>query len=117
MLKRMARYHGTLYYKYKLPIYHFVFYLDRKEWTGKTDLEPKEIFTGFRLVSLNQIPLERFLEAEDPSKLIFGILSNFGKIAEEGIQMLIKDLQRKSVDAIEYRKYLEELKVLADIGS
>ena len=97
---------------------NLVFYLDRKEWTGNTDLEPKEIFTGFRLISLNQLPLERFLEAEDPNQLIFGILSNFGEITEDdGIQMLINDLHRKSVNAIEYRKHLEELKILAEIGS
>ena len=47
MLRRIVLYHGHLFFKYGLPIRHFVIYLGTKPMQMRAELRREEVFTGF----------------------------------------------------------------------
>ena len=118
MMARMNRYHGHLYFQYRMPIFHFVFYLGDRPHGMQTKLKDAEIFSGYHILSLKEQPFQDYLNSEDPRKIIFGILTDFGQHSqEEGIQLLLERLQKASSTKIEFRKHLKQLKILSKISN
>lgn len=116
MLRRIVLYHGHLYYKYGLPIKHFVIYLGAKPPRMRTRLEVDEQMEGFSMLALRSVKLEDTLASSVPEELVLGILNDFGDLDDlEVIRKIIQRLQAISGDEGRLGKYLKQLKILSRI--
>ena len=78
MVYRVGEYHGMSQRRNKLPIRHFVVYLGLEPPTMRTELKPKEVFTGFELLNVRTLDTNQLLSSQVPARSFNG---SFGKLS------------------------------------
>jgi len=110
MIYRMAEYHGLGLKKYHLPIRHVVVYLGEAQPKMRTKLKPSEIFKGFTLVNARSFSPNKWLEQEEPSKVIMAILGDYQKKnAKLILTAIFQKLRRICKTDAELKKYVQQL--------
>ena len=113
MLLRMAEYHGLIFKKFQLPIQHIVVYLGKAKANMPNFLKEDEIFTGFELISINELAAEQFLSSQVPELILLAFLSKYEKSETETIlKTVIEQLKIKSSSENELKKYVSQLMLL-----
>jgi len=114
MIYRMSEYHGIELRKYRLPIKHVVVYLGEATPKMRTKLEPSEVFESFTLVNARNFSPKKWLDEEEPSKVIMAILGDYQKKNAELILTAIFDkLVKVCKTDVELKKYVEQLLIIS----
>ena len=114
MIYRMSEYHGIELRKYRLPIKHVVVYLGEKTPKMRTKLEPSEVFESFTLVNARNFSPQKWLDEEEPSKVIMAILGDYQKKNAVLILNSIFDKLRKVCKTnVELKKYIDQLIIIS----
>ncbi len=114
MIYRMSEYHGLAFRKYKLPIKHIVIFLGKGKTDMKKELEGKEIFDGFDLISLHKLNTTQLLSSQIPEVILLALLSNYEKEQTESIlRLLVRQLKAVCRSEQELSKYLQQLTILS----
>ena len=118
MLYRMAEYHGLLLKKYQKPIKHVVVYLGKGHSKMKTTLEANKVFSGFTLLNIVDLDLNRLLRSQIPEVIVTAVLGKLGKEKNETLRLIIErlmELAQSKKDLYEYLKQLVFLGRLREI--
>jgi len=116
MVYRVAEYHGFLLAKYKLPIRHFVVYLGKSQTKAPTEL-PKDLqFSGYKLITLNQIPFEKLIQSKIPEEIILAIFAHYPKHDPERVaRIILYRLKEVCKDEASLRKFITQLTFLSQL--
>ena len=116
MLRRMLLYHGHIYFKYGLPIEHFVIYLGKSPARMQDQMEPEAVFEGYHLVSIRRQRLADLLSSQVPEEVVLGILSNYGNLeVDEVVRQIVHRLKEISADPESLHISLKQLGILSRI--
>jgi len=100
--------------KYRLPIKHVVVYLGEGIPKMRTSLRQEEIFTGFTLVNTHSFSPKRWLEQEEPAKIIMAILSDYQKPnAAIILEAIVNRLRKVCKTEAELKKFIEQLIIIS----
>ncbi len=114
MLYRMQEYHALINRKYKLPIYHIVIYLGTNKSKMISQLEPDSVFTGFKLICVNEIDANRLLTTQVPEIILMALLGRYEKNKiEELLQSILNKLKQLSVPNKIPGRYINQLIMLS----
>jgi len=114
MIYRVMEYHGIELRKYRLPIKHVVVYLGEGIPKMRTSLRQEEIFTGFTLVNTHSFSPKRWLEQEEPAKIIMAILSDYQKPnAAIILEAIVNRLRKVCKTEAELKKFIEQLIIIS----
>lgn len=114
MLERMQEYHSKIYKKFKLPISPLVINLSRKAFTARTQLKPEEIFKGYEVINLFELPTNEMLSSQVPEVVVLALLSNYPKNEIEGVlRLIIKQLKKMATTEKDLRRYVTQLLFLS----
>ncbi|MFK7969267.1 MAG: hypothetical protein AB8F95_02820 [Bacteroidia bacterium] len=114
LIFRLGEYHGIIQRKYKLPILHLVVYLGSEPFRHKTRMEPSNIYSGFNLVSFNELDHTRLLSSNIPEEVILAILADFGKREPDIVfKYIFRKLKYLANDEAALRKYIAQLGVFS----
>jgi len=115
MLERMQEYHSKIYKKYKLPVRPLVINLSKKAFTARTQLKPKEIFTGYDVINLFELSTNELLSNQIPEVVILALLSNYPENEIETVlRLIVKKLKQIVVTEKDFRRYITQLLLLSD---
>lgn len=118
MIYRVSEHHGIELRKHKLPIKHVVIYLGESKPKMRTKLRKEEIFTGFTLVNAYDFSPSKWLEAEEPSKIIMAILSDYQKQnAKIILEAIMNKLRRVCKSDTDLKKFIEQLIIISRMRS
>lgn len=104
MVYRVGEYHALILRKYNLPIKHIVIYLGRKSSSMRSVLELEEVFTGFELLSFNEMNPVELLQSDIPEEVILAILADF-KEEQSSLPRCITGRQLFNLFYCVYRKF------------
>jgi len=89
-------------------------YLGKKPAKMQTKLAPDEIYTGFDLIALNQVPYEKFLQSDVPEEFILSILADMREVEPDKIvASILFKLKETYESTIRFQKYVKQLVVLS----
>lgn len=116
MVYRMAEYDLMLIRKYRIPVEQFVIYIGK----GKPKMPVKLITTRhqfeFPVVALSEIDYQLFLDAGNPSEIVFAILGNFKtENPQQAIIKIVKRVHETSPTDFSLKRHLVQLRVLSQI--
>lgn len=118
MIYRVMEYHGIELRKYRLPIKHVVVYLGEGQPKMRTKLHQHEIFEGFILVNTNRFSPEKWLEQDEPSKIIMAVLGDYQKKnATIILRSIITKLRKVCQTEAELKKFIEQLIIISRMRS
>ncbi|EAY31260.1 RpnC/YadD family protein [Microscilla marina] len=114
MVERMQLCFALLRQKYQLPVHQFVIYVGSKPPKMRTRLQPQEIFTGFKLIDLQQVSYEQWLDSNIPEEMLLAILGDFQQVdALIVLKQIISKLDKLINDPGTLQKYIRQLTTLA----
>jgi len=114
MVYRMMEYHGIELRKYRLPIKHVVVYLGEVIPKMRTQLEQSEVFEGFTLVNAHSFLPEKWLEEDEPSKIIMAILADYQKKnAAIILKAIVSKLRKVCKTKADLKKFIEQLIIIS----
>lgn len=114
MLYRISEYHGIEFRKHKIQVKHFVVYLGKSKHNMRSQLRKEEIFSGFKLINLQEINYNEFLSSQVPAEILLAILANFEeKQSDAVIRLIIKKLKATCGNISDLRKFVKQLTVLS----
>jgi len=114
MIYRMSEYHGIELRKYRLPIKHVVVYLGEAPPKMRTKLEPSEVFEGFTLVNARSFSPNKWLQEEEPSKVIMAVLGDYEKKnAKLILTAILKKLRQVCKTDVDLKKYVKQLIIIS----
>ena len=114
MVYRMMEYHGIELRKYRLPIKHVVVYLGENKPKMRTTLHQAEVFEGFTLVNCHDFSPKKWLEQDEPAKIIMAILSNYQQHnAEIILEAIMRKLRQVCKSEAELKKFIEQLIIIS----
>jgi predicted transposase/invertase (TIGR01784 family) len=114
MLYRMQEYFAILRRQYNYAIKQMVIYLGKAPIKMINKLDETEIFRGFDLVNLNQVPFEHFMQSDKPEELILSILGDLQDVdPEEVLFGILTRLKETNKSTIMFQKYVKQLLVLS----
>ena len=114
MIYRISEYHGIELRKYRLPIKHVVVYLGEAPPKMRTKLKPSEVLQGFTLVNARDFSPTKWLEQEEPSKIIMAILGDYQKKnAKLILTAIFKRLRQVCKTSTELKKYVQQLIIIS----
>jgi len=114
MIYRISEYHGIELRKYRLPIKHVVVYLGEAPPKMRTKLEPSEVLEGFTLVNARDFSPTKWLEQEEPSKIIMAILGDYQKKnAKLILTAIFEKLKKNCKTETELKKYVQQLIIIS----
>ncbi len=116
MLSRMVEYHGLIYRKYQMPIFHVVVFLGAKKAKMRSKLRSDEIFEGFELINVYELNTEELLSSQIPEIILLAILSNHQEERLEGIlRLIVNRLKKVASSESELHRYINQLTILAKL--
>ncbi len=102
--------------KYSLPIRQYVFFLSDQQPQMATTIEEDKLYFAFELIWMARIDYNLFLSSSKPDEIVFAVLGNFGSESPELVaQKLVGRLSETSRSQLEMEKYLEQLRILANL--
>jgi len=114
MIYRMREYHALISRKYKLPVRQIVIYLGAAKSKMITQLPEDDIFTGFELISINEIEANELLNDQVPEIIIMALLGNYD---EEHIEKILRStidkLKKIVTDEDKFKRYINQLFILS----
>ncbi|WP_299456141.1 hypothetical protein [uncultured Microscilla sp.] len=114
MIERMQLYFAMLRQKYQLPVRQFVIYVGSKPPKMRTSLQPQEVFTGFKLIDLQQVSYEQWLDSSIPEEMLLAVLGDFQQVdALVVLKQIISKLTKLINDPGTLQKYIRQLTTLA----
>lgn len=114
MIYRVMEHHGIELRKYRLPIKHVVVYLGEEKPKMRTKLRKEEIFEGFTLVRASSFSPQKWLEEEEPSRIIMAILGDYRKEnATIILEAIINKLWRVCKSSADLKKFIKQLIVIS----
>ena len=114
MVYRIGEYHGMALIRHKLPIKHILIYLGEKPPTMPTQLEPKEVYSGFDLINVQGLDTNEFLSSQIPEVVLLAILSNYEKAeAETVLRKIVLNLKKLVKNKRILKKYINQLMMLS----
>jgi hypothetical protein len=114
MLYRNAEYHGIILKRKKLPIKHIVIFLGSTIPQMPTQLPEKAVYSGFDLITINQLDSAKLLTSQIPEEIILAILANYPKEQVESIlRLIVRQLKAICANTSEVSKYFKQLVVLS----
>ncbi|MFW5760813.1 MAG: Rpn family recombination-promoting nuclease/putative transposase [Cyclobacteriaceae bacterium] len=116
MVYRMQEYYSILLKKYQIPVIQKVIYFGKKSPKMKTSLTKEEIFSGFDLINLRDIPFDVLLNSSVPEEFILSILGDLrDNDPEEVILNILQKLKETNQDQIVFQKYVKQLVILSKL--
>jgi len=116
MADRMLEYYALLRRRYQLPIRQYVFFLADVQPQMTTRIEEEKLSFGFDLIWLAQVDYSVFLSSSRPDEVVFAVLGNFGHDSPQtAATRIVERLSETSGGALNLGKYLEQLRVLANL--
>jgi hypothetical protein len=114
MVYRISEYHGIELRKYRLPIKHVVVYLGEGTPKMKTELELFEVFRGFTLVNAHSFSPQKWLEENEPAKIIMAILADYQKQnAAIILEAIVSKLRKVCKNQSDLKKFIEQLIIIS----
>ena len=114
MVYRMKEYEAILSRKFRIPIKQFVVYLGQRTSKMPSQLREEEVFTGFELLNISSIDVEKLLAKEVPEAIILAILADYEPTqSREILKRILTRLKRLSQSETQLRKYLLHLQQLS----
>jgi hypothetical protein len=116
MIYRMQEYYSLLLKKHHVPVIQKVIYFGQKPSRMKTTLDKEEIFRGFDLINLHEIPHENLMKSSVPEEFILSILGDLGEHEPpEVIQSILHKLKETNQELISFQKYVKQLVILSKL--
>jgi hypothetical protein len=110
MIYRMSEYHGIELRKYRFPVKHVVVYLGEGISKMRTELKPSEVFYGFTLVNTHRFSPQKWLEEDEPEKIIMAILADYKKEnAVIILEAIVSKLRKVCDNQADLKKFIEQL--------
>jgi predicted transposase/invertase (TIGR01784 family) len=116
MENRMLTYFALLNEMYKLPVDQYVIYIGDGLPTMETQFISKNISFEYKLISINTIDYQVFINSEYPEEMILAILGKFDKKDKtEVIQNILTCLNNKVKNKRNLQKYIFQLEILSNL--
>ena len=116
MIYRMQEYYSLLLKKHRIPVIQKVIYFGQKPSGMKTTLDKEEIFSGFDLINLHEIPHENLMKSSVPEEFILSILGDLGEHEPpEVIRSILHKLKETNQELISFQKYVKQLVILSKL--
>jgi hypothetical protein len=116
MVYRMHEYYAMLLRKYKMDVYQYVFYIDKRKPTMPTTLKQHKLDFAFELINLQDFDYQDFIKSDVPEEVILAILANFGKAQPIiVIQQLLERLKSLPIETLRREKCVKQLEILSNL--
>jgi predicted transposase YdaD len=116
MAYRMAEYAVMLYRKYRLPVKQYVIFMGKDAVTMKTSIKHKNLKFWYKIIPLNGIEYNFFLQSEDPAIKVFAILANFGNDDIENVlENIFQQINATADGNLTEEKHINQLRVLVQL--
>ncbi len=112
----MLEYYSNFYSQYRLPVKQFVIFVGRGKPSMPTSIEHPDLRFGYRLIVLNEVDYETFVNSDKPEEIILAILANFkGESAVSVIRTIVNNLVRHARNNRSLHKYITQLEILSTL--
>ncbi len=116
MLYRMLEYSAMLRRQYQLSVVQYVIFLSSHFPTMRNELQDKDLYFRYNLISLIGIDYQHFMQSNQPEEIIFSILANFGnQPADLIVEQIITKLKYQSQSILHLEKCVQQLRVLSNL--
>ncbi len=114
---RMAEYGIMEYRRYRKPVRLFVLYIGEGEPKHiSQQIEGGDVSAHIKVVSMQRIPVQTFLQSEKPEEVILGILADFqGRSPEEVIIDILATITKRVTEQESLNKYYRQLEILSNL--
>ena len=113
---RMLEYYSNFYGQYRLPVKQFVIFVGKGKPSMPTSIEHPDLRFGYRLIVLNEVDYETFVNSDKPEEIILAILANFkGESAVSVIRTIVNNLVRHARNNRSLHKYITQLESLSTL--
>ena len=118
--KRMDRrelgYYNDFYWEYGLEIIQYVIYMGNGEPTMKTEIIHRNLTLRYKIIVLNQIDVQLFLNSNDPHEIILAVLCKYErKEAPVIIKRILEKLKAKAQNEGDLHEYVTDLEILSGL--
>jgi hypothetical protein len=118
MTHRMLEYYAILFRKYKMEVRQYVFYINQKPPTIPTSIHYTQLDYSFKLVNLQGIDYQTFLQSNKPEEIILAILGDFkNEPSSKVIVEILTQLKTITTATSSSGKYVIQLEVLSKLRS
>ena len=116
MDRRELGYYNDFYWEYGLEIIQYVIYLGAGEPTMKTEINHRNLTLKYKVIALNQIDVELFLNSNDPHEIILAVLCKYDrKEAPKIIKQILENLRAKVKNERDLQEHVTDLEILSGL--
>ncbi len=116
MHKRQLAYYNDFYWEFDLEIIQYVIFMGTGKPSMITKIKHKNLDFSYKMIVLNEIDANLFLNSDNPHELILAILCHYEKRdAPKIIQKILKKLQQKAKNDNELHEYTTDLEILSGL--
>lgn len=113
---RLLLYRGMLYHEHDLEVKQIVIFLASKPIKMKNFIQQENLYLGFHIVNVCEIPYHEFLKTNAPEAIIMAILADTeNQSPDKIVDDVLTALRENAIDTIELQKYLGQLQVLSNL--
>lgn len=116
MDKRELGYYCDYYAEYNLEIIQYLIYLGKGKLTMPTEIEHENLKFRYKIITMNEIDVELFLNSDDPHEVILAILCKYErKDAPKIIKQILEKLKAKAQNQNELQEFVTDLEILSGL--
>jgi hypothetical protein len=113
---RLLLYRALLYHEHDLPVKQIVIFLASKPIKMKNFIEQENLYLGFHVVNVCEIPYHEFIKTKAPQAIIMAILADTeNQTPDKIVDDVLTALSENAIDEIELNKYLGQLQILSNL--
>jgi predicted transposase/invertase (TIGR01784 family) len=113
---RLLLYRALLYHEHDLSVKQIVIFLASKPIKMKNFIEQENLYLGFHVVNVCEIPYHEFIKTKAPQAIIMAILADTeNQTPDKIVDDVLTALSENAIDEIELNKYLGQLQILSNL--
>jgi hypothetical protein len=113
---RLLLYRALLYHEHDLPVKQIIIFLASKPIKMKNYIEQENLYLGFHVVNVCEIPYHEFIKTKAPQAIIMAILADTeNQTPDKIVDDVLTALSENAIDEIELNKYLGQLQILSNL--
>jgi predicted transposase/invertase (TIGR01784 family) len=113
---RLLLYRALLYHEHDLPVKQIVIFLASKPIKMKNFIEQENLYLGFHVVNVCEIPYHEFIKSNAPQAIVMAILGDTeNQTPDKIVDDVLTALRENAIDQDELNKYLTQLQILSNL--